>query len=360
MSERTTSTALRQVLARVAPGTALRAGLERILRGRTGALIVLGFDRTVEEISDGGFEIDIEFSPTRVRELSKMDGAVILSDDGSRILRANVQLMPDSSITTVESGTRHRTAERTAKQTGRPIISVSHSMSIISLYYDGIRHEVDEPASILGRANQALATLQRYRDRLDEVAQALSALEIEDFATLRDAMAVMQRLLMVHRIADEIASDIVELGSDGRLPALQLEELTSGIDSTRELLVKDYLPTDDRSVESALAAMDELDETNLLDLSLISKEFGYVSGAEGLDQPVSPRGYRLLANIPRVPPAIQDRLVQHFENLQGLLAATAGDLQAVDGVGEGRARVVREGLSRLAESSIVDRYGAAL
>ena len=362
MSERTTSVAMRQVLARVAPGTELREGLERILRGRTGALIVLGFNPMVDALCDGGFQIDIDFSPTRVRELSKMDGAVILSDDGSRILRANVQLMPDSSIPTVESGTRHRTAERTALQTGQPIISVSHSMSIISLYYDGIRHVVADPSFILRRANQALATLQRYRDRLDEVAQALSALEIEDFATLRDAMAVMQRLLMVRRIADEIASDIVELGSDGRLPALQLEELTGGIDGTRELLVRDYLPTGDeyRSVEHVLSALDELDETSLLDMSVISREFGYLTGPDGLDQPVSPRGYRLLANIPRVPPAIQDRLVQHFANLQGLLAATAGDLQAVDGVGEGRARVVREGLSRLAESSIVDRYGAAL
>ncbi len=361
MSDRTTSTALRSVLARLAPGTALREGLERILRGRTGALIVLGFDKTVESLSDGGFQINIDFSPTRLRELSKMDGAVILNDGATKILRANVQLMPDPSIPTVESGTRHRTAERTAIQTKLPIISVSHSMSIISLYFDGARYVVNESSSILARANQALATLQRYRTRLDEVAHSLSALEIEDFTTLRDAMTVMQRLLMVRRIADEISSDIVELGTDGRLPSLQLDELTGATEGTRELLVRDYLPVgSDRTPEDVVAALDELDEVMLLDLNSIAREFGYPLSADALDFHVSPRGHRLLAGIPRVPPAIQDRLVNHFENLQGLLAATAGDLQAVEGVGEARARVVREGLSRLAESSIVDRFGATL
>ncbi|AZI58776.1 DNA integrity scanning protein DisA [Nakamurella antarctica] len=361
MSERTTSSALRGVLAQLAPGTDLREGLERILRGRTGALIVLGFDRTVEDLSDGGFQINIDFSPTRLRELSKMDGAVILNDGATKILRANVQLMPDPTIPTVESGTRHRTAERTAIQTGLPIISVSHSMSIISLYFGGSRYVVADSSSILARANQALATLQRYRDRLDEVSHSLSALEIEDFTTLRDVMTVMQRLLMVRRIADEIASDIVELGSDGRLPALQLEELTGATEGARELLVRDYLPdSNTRAVEEIVSSLDSLEEDTLLDMTSMAREFGYVILPDTLDHHVSPRGYRLLAGIPRVPPAIQERLISHFENLQGLLAATAGDLQMVDGVGEARARVVREGLSRLAESSIVDRFGATL
>ena len=361
MAERASSHALRAVLSRLAPGTDLREGLERILRGRTGALIVLGFDRTVEEISDGGFQINIDFSPTRLRELSKMDGAVILNDAATRILRANVQLMPDATIPTVESGTRHRTAERVALQTRLPVISVSHSMSIISLYFDGIRYVLADPSAILTRANQALATLQRYRARLDEVAQSLSALEIEDFTTVRDVMTVMQRLLMVRRIANEIASDVVELGTDGRLPALQLDELTGTIEETRALLIRDYLPDGhERSDSDVMAALETIDETSLLDLHSIARELGFAITPDVLDAQVSPRGYRLLAAIPRVPQAIQDRLVAHFQNLQGLLAATAGDLQEVEGVGEARARVVREGLSRVAESSIVDRYGAAL
>lgn len=362
VDDRAAVAAQREVVARVAPGTELRDGLERILRGRTGALIILGFDRTVEALCDGGFRLDVEFSPTRLRELCKMDGAVVLNEDATRILRANVQLMPDASIPTVESGTRHRTAERTAWQTGLPVVSVSHSMSIISLYVAGRRHVVADPPTIQGRANQALATLQRYRARLDEVARGLSAVEIEDFSTLRDAMTVLQRLLMVGRIAEELTSDVVELGTDGRLLALQLEELMNGTQGMREMLIRDYLPEDPTPevVEQSTMALEAMDDTDLLDLNALARAVGYsTTAADSLDTGVSTRGYRLLSGIPRLPPAILDRLISHFGNLQGLLAATAADLQAVDGVGDTRARGVREGLSRLAESSIVDRYGSA-
>src|SRR6476660_10627655 len=197
---------LRANLALMAPGTALRDGLERILRGRTGALIVLGYDKVVEGLCTGGFPLDVEFSATRLRELCKMDGAVVLSSDGSRVVRAAVHLMPDSTIPTEESGTRHRTAERVAKQTGHPVVSVSQSMHIIGLYVNGQRHVLDDSGAILARANQALATLERYKQRLDEVSGALSALEIEDLVTVRDAIAVVQRLEMVRRIAGEIES----------------------------------------------------------------------------------------------------------------------------------------------------------
>ena len=362
MEDRTSIAAHRAVLARVAPGTPLRDGLERILRGRTGALIVLGFDQAVDDLCDGGFRLDVEFSSTRLRELCKMDGAVVLNDDATRIVRANVHLTPDPTIPTVESGTRHRTAERTALQTGHPVIAVSHSMSIINLYFGGRRHVVADPPTILGRANQALSTLQRYKFRLDEVARALSALEIEDFATLREAMTVLQRLLMVRRIADELTSNVIELGTDGRLLGLQLDEMLSGTQGLQELLIRDYLPAEQApdSIDEIIEALDDLDEVALLDLSAVARVLGINTVGDALDSAVSPRGYRLLAGIPRVPPAVLDRLIQHFGNLQGLLAATAADLQAVDGVGEARARVVREGLSRLAESSIVDRYGTAL
>ena len=234
---------LRATLALVAPGTALRDGLERILRGRTGALIVLGHDKAVEGLCTGGFPLDVEFSSTRLRELCKMDGAVVLSSDGTRIVRAAVHLMPDSTIPTEESGTRHRTAERVAKQTGHPVISVSQSMHIIGLYVNGTRHVIDDSAAILSRANQALATLERYKLRLDEVSGTLSALEIEDLVTARDAIAVVQRLEMVRRIADEIEGYVVELGTDGRLLALQLDELMAGVDSDRTLVIRDYLPS---------------------------------------------------------------------------------------------------------------------
>ncbi|MDT7548117.1 MAG: diadenylate cyclase [Actinomycetota bacterium] len=356
----TTEDLLRTTLVAVAPGTALRDGLERILRGNTGGLIVLGHDRAVEALCTGGFTLDVEFSATRLRELSKMDGAVVITSDLSRIVRAGVQLVPDSNIPTEETGTRHRTAERVAKQTGNPVISVSQSMRIIALYVDGRRYVLDDSAAILSRANQALATLERYKLRLDEVAGTLSALEIEDLVTVRDGMVVLQRLEMVRRIAAEIEGYVVELGTDGRLLILQLDELMAGVEGERELVVRDYLVTGSgrrqRTVEQALAELDVLTGSDLLDLQVIARAVGYAAGAEALEAAVSPRGYRLLAKVPRLPRLVVDRLVEHFGGLQKLLAAGIDDLQTVEGVGETRARSVREGLSRLAESSILERY----
>jgi diadenylate cyclase len=233
-------------------------------------------------------------------------------------------------------------------------------MKIIALYVDGRRYVLDDSAAILSRANQALATLERYKMRLDEVAGTLSALEIEDLVTVRDAMAVSQRLEMVRRIATEIESYVVELGTDGRLLSLQLDELMAGVESERELVVRDYLlPGSGKKAkkdEDALAELNALSGTDLLDLSVIARAVGYASGADQLEIAVSPRGYRLLAKVPRLPNPIVDRLIEHFGGLQKLLAASIDDLQAVEGVGETRARSVREGLSRLAESSILERY----
>lgn len=349
----------RATLAAIAPGTALRDGLERILRGRTGALIVLGYDKAVEDLCTGGFELDVEFSATRLRELAKMDGAIVLDSSYSRIVRAAVHLVPDPSVPTDESGTRHRTAERVAKQTGYPVISVSQSMQIIALYFDGQRYVLEDSAAILSRANQALATLERYKLRLDEVSGTLSALEIEDLVTVRDVTAVVQRLEMVRRIADEIEGYVVELGTDGRLLTLQLDELVAGVDEDRELIVRDYLPAAGpaRNLRCAdvLVELDQLSATELLDLTTVARALGF-AGADSLDTPVSPKGYRILAKVPRLPSPLVERLVEHFGSLQKLLAASIDDLQSVGGIGESRARNVREGLSRLAESSILERY----
>jgi len=356
----TTDELLRSVLVSVAPGTPLRDGLERILRGNTGGLIVLGHDRAVEALCTGGFNLDVDFSATRVRELCKMDGGLVITSDLQRIVRAGVQFVPDSSIETTETGTRHRTAERVAKQTGFPVISVSQSMRIIALYVGGRRYVLDDSSAILSRANQALATLERYKMRLDEVAGTLSALEIEDLVTVRDAMTVSQRLERVRRIATEIGGYVVELGTDGRLLSLQLEELMAGVEAERQLVVRDYLVVGSgkrqRTVDDALDELDALSDQALLDLSTVARAFGYPSGADALEVPVSPRGYRLLAKVPRLPSLVVDRLVEHFGGLQQLLAAGIDDLQVVDGVGDTRARSVREGLSRLAETSILERY----
>src|SRR6201999_2651249 len=328
---------LREAVARLAPGTALRDGLERILRGRTGALIVLGYDDSVEAICDGGFSLDIRYAPTRLRELCKMDGAVVLSTDGSRILRANVQLVPDPSIPTDESGTRHRRAGRAASQVGYPVISVSHSMSVVTVYYCGERHVLADSSTILSRANQALAPLERYKTRLDEVSRQLSRAEIEDFVTLRDVMTVVQRLELVRRIGLVIDYDAVELGTDGRQLRLQLEELLGGVDIGRELTVRDYHSSPEPLSEAQMiATLDELgalSDTELLDFTTLAKVFGYPTTVEAQDSAVSPRGYRALDRIPRLPFPHSDLLVRTFGTLQNLLAASANDLQSVEGIG---------------------------
>lgn len=355
--ERSDEDPVRSTLAAVAPGTELRDAIERIIRGRTGALIVLGDDEAVRDMSSGGFDLDVDFSATRLRELAKMDGAVVLDREGTRIVRAATQLLPDPSITTVESGTRHRTAERVSKQTGYPVVSVSQSMQIAVLYTAGRRHVLENSAVILSKANQALQTLERYKNRLDEVTSTLSALEIEDLVTVRDVTAVLQRLEMVRRIREEVSGYVVELGTDGRLLTLQLEELIAGIDDDRDLVIRDYLPSDmPRTVSDVLESMSNLSALDLLDFAAAAAALGRSSLPESLDDTLTPRGHRLLSKIPRLPNVIVDRLVEHFSTLQRLLAASLDELQAVDGVGEGRARTVREGLSRLAESSILERY----
>lgn len=359
-AEQTPETRIRDVLAMVAPGTQLRDGLERILRGRTGALIVMGWDRSVEQVTNGGFVLNVPFSATRLRELSKMDGAIILDDNALTITHAAVQLMPDPSLPTEETGTRHRTADRVSRQTRHPVISVSQSMNIIALYVDGRRHVLEDSAGILSRANQALATLERYKSRLDEVSGTLSALEIENLATVRDVCVVARRSEMVGRISQEVRNYIIELGTEGRLLALQLGELVAGVNSDRVLLVRDYLvPASNRrrrGVERALEELAALSEADLVDPVKVAGVFGFTDSGELLEQTVSPRGFRLLARIPRLPDVITDRIVGHFGGLQKLLAASIEDLQKVEGVGEARARSVRDGVSRLAEASILDRF----
>jgi diadenylate cyclase len=329
------------------------------LRGNTGALIVLGDGPAVDEVCSGGFELRVPFSATRLRELAKMDGAIVLDGGAGYIVRAAVHLVPDPTLPTDESGTRHRTAERVGRQTGCPVISVSKSMRIIALYLDGARYVLEDSAAILSRANQALATLERYKHRLDEVSGALTAHEIEDLATARDVTAVAQRLEMVRRIAGEIEGYKVELGTDGRLLALQLDELIAGSDFERQLVVQDYLPaaggSPDDQVDRVLEELERLSPEELLDMATVATVLG-LGGSGMLDEPVEPRGYRLLAKVPRLPRPVAEQLVAHFGGLHKLLAASVAELQAVDGVAEPQARAVREGLSRLAEVTLLEKY----
>jgi diadenylate cyclase len=343
---------LLEYLRLLAPGTPLRDGLERILRGRTGALVVLGNSRAVQQISTGGFELSVPYTATALRELAKMDGAIILDSDCRQIVGAGVHLMPSPSIDTVETGTRHRTADRVARETGLPVVSVSSSMSTISLYLDSHRHVVEHSEQLLSRANQALQTLERYKARLWEVTNRLSGLEVSDQVTVKDFAFVAQRIEMVRRLQAELSGYVVELGSDGRLLTLQLEELGAGIEDLRELLERDYRPAE-TSADFGLAGLEALDTTELLEPLVVARAVGF-GASDHLDSRISARGYRQMAQISRLPNAFGVRLIEHFGSLQALFAASSAELQEVDGVGESRARIIRDGLVRLAESAYAD------
>src|SRR5580658_5589599 len=319
-------------LGSIAPGRPLREGLDRILQANMGALIVVGDGPEVLSICSGGFLLDSEFSPQRLSELAKMDGAIILAADASRIARANVHLVPNPNVATTETGTRHRTAERVARSIEVPVISVSEDMSVITLYRGDDKHALDSVARLLGRANQALQTLERYRNRLDTVTSSLSALEVEDLVTARDVVTVLQRAEMVRRIAEEIEGYIVELGADGRLAQLQLDELLAGVEDERRHVIRDYLPDDDPGrADDVMEALGSLSTDRLMLPRTVASVLD-IDTTMDLDSSQQPRGYRLLARIPRLPDAAVNQIVLRFGNLQKVMRATAADLEAVNGM----------------------------
>jgi diadenylate cyclase len=340
----------------VAPGTELREGLDRILQARMGALIVVGDGPDVLAVCSGGFLLDAEFTPQRLSEIAKMDGAIILAADTSRVARANVHLVPDPNVPTSETGTRHRTAERVARQIDVPVITVSEDMSVVAIHRRGLKRTLEPIPRVLARADQALQILERYKSRLDAVSSSLSAIEVEDLVTLRDVATVLQRAEMVRRISEEIEGYVIELGTDGRLVLLQLEELVGGVEDDLRLVAKDYFVEDsDWELLDVMQRLAELDTESLLDLREVASTLRLPSEL-GLDSPIQPRGFRLLHKIPRIPEVVADHVVDRFSNLQKIMRAGVSDLVEVEGVGDARARAIKEGLSRLAETSILDRY----
>ncbi|HZD59281.1 MAG TPA: DNA integrity scanning diadenylate cyclase DisA [Anaerolineae bacterium] len=344
-----------KVLGKVAPGTELREGLENILSARTGALIVIGDIGEVEPLCNGGFELTIEFSAQRLFELAKMDGAILLDGDLSHILRANVHLVPDPTLPTSETGMRHRTAERVARQTKALVISISQKRDVISLYLDGIKYALQDIRILLAKANQALQTLEKYKVRLDEVLANLSALEFEDLVTLLDVVTALQRSEMVGRVSREIERYISELGTEGRLIRMQLDELVGNTEEQSLMIIKDYV-LGSKKVGEVKEQIADLTPEELLDLTEIAQILGYKETVDLLEQPVHPRGYRLLNKIPRLPMSVIEKIVSRFHDLQSIMSASTEELDAVDGVGEIRARAIKHGLQRLKEYNILERY----
>jgi diadenylate cyclase len=341
----------------VAPGTALREGIENILHARTGGLLVVGEPEELSFLYSGGIKLEVDYTPALVYQLAKMDGAITLNANATKIAMANVQLMPDPTILSLETGTRHRTAERVSKQTNALVIAISQRREVISLYVEGAKYILEDIPNVLAKANQALATLDKYRLRLDQVSTRLTALEFEGGGTLHDVLTVLQRAELVTRMAVEIERYIVELGSEGRLIEMHLEETMVGTAADKAALVRDYIAenTDD-AFARVLDQTGRLPHQDLLDFGRLAELLGYDRKLNTLDYPVAPRGYRILSRIPRLPRLVVTQIVREFGGLDELLAATDAELECVEGVGEIRAKDIREGLRRLQEINLVDRY----
>src|SRR6187399_2802116 len=346
-----------KALEMVAPGTAVREGIDNIVHARTGGMIVIADPDELSFLFSGGIKIDVDYTPPLLYQVAKMDGAIVLNANATKITMANVQLMPDPTILSLETGTRHRTAERVSKQTDALVIAVSARRDVVSLYVEGGKYVLEDIPVVLAKANQALATLDKYRTRLEQVATRLTALEFEGGATLHDVLTVLQRAELVTRMAVEIERYIVELGSEGRLIEMQLEETMVGVAGDKAALLHDYLaePAED-AFAVALDGIARLAHQDLLDFGRLAELLGYDRKVNTLDYPVSPRGHRILGRIPRLPKLVVGEIVKQFGGLEELLAATDAELEQVEGVGVIRAKDIREGLRRLQEINLVDRY----
>jgi len=342
------------VLEQIAPGTDLRQALDDIVSGRTGALLTIGDSDEIQRIANGGFKIDAPFTAQRLAELAKMDGAIILDDAVQRILYANVHLSPDPALPTTETGTRHRTAERVARQTKALVVSISQRRDVVTLYARDVKWMLEDVRVILAKANQAVQTLQKYRTRMDQVAASMSTLEFEDVVTVGDVAQMVQRTEMVKRVGSEIERYVVELGSEGRLVRMQLEELMAGVEETRVMLLRDYV-RDTAKVREARAALADMSAEELLDALAVAHVLGFEGAIAILDRPVHPRGYRLLRRVPRIPSSVIEKLVGEFGRLDVIMGADIAELDRVEGVGRRRAEAIQTGLRRLRELSLLER-----
>lgn len=344
---------IKNILKMMCPGTALREGLENILKAKTGGLIVLSDSEEVMKIVDGGFYINADYTPSYVYELAKMDGAIVISSDLKKIVCANTQLLPDASITTFETGTRHRTAHRAAKQTGNILIAISQRRNMITVYMGDIKYVLRESSIILARANQAVQTLEKYVAVLERVINNLNLLEFQDLVTLFDVVTSIQRTEMVMRIVEEINIYILELGNEGRLISMQLNELVRHIERDGIFLIRDYLK-EGFDAENIYKSIQKLNQNELLNLDIIAKEIGY-GGEPLVDAFVTPKGYRILSKVPRIPTNIIDNVIKHFEDFSSIIQADIDELDQVDGIGEARATAIRNGIKKMNEQVALNK-----
>jgi diadenylate cyclase len=344
-----------EILQFLAPGAPIREGIDNVLRANTGGLIVIGFNEKVKNIVDGGFEINCAFSPAFLYELAKMDGAIILNELGNKILFANAQLVPDSDIPSSETGMRHRTAERTAKQTKALVIAISQRRNVITLYQGNFRYALKDIAVILTKANQAIQTLEKYKTVLEQSITNLSILEFEESVTYNDFLLVLHRFEMVLKIKNELLTYLHELGTEGRLIRLQLNEILTDLEDETMLIIKDYAFERNIKARDVLGRMQAMATSGTIEDMVLLKLMGYL-GYVHLEENKSPRGYRILNKIPRLPSIIIENLISSFGELSKIISATVEELDDVEGIGEVRAKKIKEGFKLIKERLYTDRH----
>lgn len=347
---------LLKIISFVSPGTEIRKGLDNILDAGKGALIVIGDNEEVQNLIDGGFYINCDYNPQKVYELAKMDGAIILDEETDKILYANVQMQPDSKITTDESGTRHRTAERVAKQTGNFVISISEKRKRITLYKDDIKYILRNINDIMIEANQAIKTLERYKAVLDKALTNLTILEFDDLVSLYEVVLCIQRFEMLFRISDEVKKYITELGVEGRLLNMQLEELLIGAEDELNDLIEDYYNEKEVcDIKDIISACRKLTQDELLDFGKISQIMGYGRAYSSLDRKVTPKGYRILGKILRLTKKDIDLLVDEFKEFANIMEADMEALSEIKGISRFKAKAIKNGLKRLKMTALLEK-----
>jgi diadenylate cyclase len=262
---------------------------------------------------------------------------------GNRIVKANTHLQPDGSFPSTETGARHRTAERMAAHTGLPVLAVSETRGVATIFLPGLKHELETAAALLTRTNQLLLTLERFRRRFDTAVERLDRFEVNGLVTIRHVVSVLQRMELMHRIGTRIELDTVGLGGQAEFVDLQYGDLLSGSVDVAQHVMNDYLDSADK--ETAFAQLAGLDPAKLAD----PHEVANALGLGHPDTEVSPRGYRLLASVPRLPDAVREALRAHFVGFDDLLNADVSELVSVEGIGESRAIQLRRLFDRAIE-----------
>jgi diadenylate cyclase len=341
-------------LQNLAPGTHFRRGIDNILEANSGGLIVLGDTPEIMNLVSGGFRIECEYTPAKLYELAKMDGAIITNFEGTRIILANAQLDPDANIPSDETGIRHRTAERVARQTGQLVVAISKRRQLVTLFQGTVIFRLRPLDSLLVRANQALQTLEKYHSVWLKELQRLGGLEFEDLVTVSEVCSVLHRCIKVLNIAQEIENYIIELGVEGRLVKMQLDEMIGNVKEEAQYIIADYSNAAEKNPQLILNSMLKSFEEDVSDVVFIAKCLSLGTSSSHLDQTVSPHGYRMLHKLPRIPLTIIENLVERFDMLGGILQASIEELDDVEGIGEVRARSIKNGLRRMQEQLFLE------